>query len=138
MVTTNVKIKRGEIWLVNLGEGNGSIQGGSRPCIVISNDMANIHSPVINVIPVTSKSKNKLPTHVSIGTESGLLQESTAMAEQTMLVNKSSLTRKVGEVDSSTMNRLEMAEMIQMGIFEKVKALMQKNKELQNLQLARC
>jgi mRNA interferase MazF len=131
-------IKRGEIWLVDLGVGNGSIQGGIRPCVVISNDMANIHSPVINVIPVTTKSKNKLPTHVTIGTEHGLLQESIAMAEQTMLVNKNSVSRRVGTLDDKTMNKLEIATLIQIGLFDKIKSVMIKNKELKNLQLARC
>ena len=117
-------IKRAEVWLVNLGGGNGSIQGGERPCIVISNDMANMHSPVIHIIPLTTKTKNKLPTHVDVGFECGVIKNSIAMVEQTTLINKDALTKKLGKVDEATLSKLEMATFVQLGMMSKIKHLL--------------
>ena len=54
----NMNIKRGEIYLVDLGNQKGSIQSGKRPVVVISNNMNNKYSPTINILPITSKSSN--------------------------------------------------------------------------------
>jgi mRNA interferase MazF len=137
-----IEMKRGEIWLVNLGNGDGtSKQAGFRPMIIVSNDMANIHSSVIHAIPVTTKNKNKLPTHLEIGRESGLLTPSIAMAEQLMFVDKDKFVRQVGEVDNVMMSKIEKTIMIQFGIFDKVKELVMQNrkfKERLKYELVRC
>jgi len=53
------EIKRGDIFLVNLGEGVGSIQGGfMRPMIVVANPMCCKYSSVIHAVPTTTKSKS--------------------------------------------------------------------------------
>ena len=48
-----MKIKRGDIIIADLGQHETSIQSGIRPCVVMSNNMANRHSPVITVVPLT-------------------------------------------------------------------------------------
>jgi len=45
--------------MVNLGVGKGSIQGGIRPVVIISNSMNNKFSPTVNVLPVTSRAKKQ-------------------------------------------------------------------------------
>ena len=37
--------RRGDLYLADLGEPEGSRQGGVRPVIVLQNDTANYHSP---------------------------------------------------------------------------------------------
>ena len=59
--TSHIKPRRLDIYWIDLGKGNGSIQGGLRPCVVTTNDMANKFSPVIQVAPITSMTKKKLP-----------------------------------------------------------------------------
>lgn len=117
-------IKRGDIWLVELGVGNGSVQGGKRPCVVISNDVANTYSPVIHIIPITTRTKTKLPTHVEINHNCGVLKDSTALVEQTTPINKDALINKVGIVDSTILDKLEIAMFIQMGAMNKIKHLL--------------
>ena len=39
--------KRGDIYYVDFGEKAGSKQGGIRPALVVSNNKANKHSPVV-------------------------------------------------------------------------------------------
>lgn len=59
--------KRGQVWYVNDNRKNiGSIQGKSRPYLVVSNDKCNTSSPVIHMAPITTQDKTDLPTHVTI------------------------------------------------------------------------
>ena len=50
-----MKIKRGQIYLVDLSEGYGSEQGGVRPVLVVQNNKGNKYSPTIIVACLTSK-----------------------------------------------------------------------------------
>lgn len=58
--------KQYEIWFAELGDHSGtSVQSGTRPVLIISNDVANRNSPVITVIPLSSKLKKlELPVHI--------------------------------------------------------------------------
>ncbi len=133
------EIKRGSIWLVNLGDANGSIQAGTRPVIVISNDKANVHSPVIHVMPITTRTKNNLPTHVEVDEESGLRELSIALAEQSMLVNKVGFIRYVGNLNPKQILKIEKALLIQFGLYDKIKELLTQNKKYrEQLEYVRC
>ena len=64
-----MKIRRGDILYVDLGvQYQGSIQGSMRPVVVVSNNMANKHSTVITVVPLSTKinKKRNLLTHVFV------------------------------------------------------------------------
>ena len=58
--------RRGDIFWAELGrDADGSLQAGGRPVLVISNDKANEYSPIITIIPITSKmNKAKLPPQI--------------------------------------------------------------------------
>lgn len=131
----NKEIKRGEIFLVDLGDNTStSMQNKIRACIIVSNDKANQFSPVIHVVPITTKNKKRMPTHVNVGVVSGLLQESIAMAEQTVFVSKDNILHKIGEVDETILEKLDMALAIQFGLLDKIQTILNYNK----LKLARC
>lgn len=74
-----------------------SVQGGQRPAIIVSNNMCNKHSPVVSVVPITSRDKKPLPTHVSIWGY-GLNCECTVMCEQITSVDKTMITKKIGNI----------------------------------------
>ena len=114
----SLKPTRLDVYWVELGQGNGSIQGGLRPCVITTNDMANKFSPVIHVAPITSKmSKKNLPTHVDIKQgEGGLPKDSCILLEQNMPVNKSQLKSYVGTLSSEVGKKINKALIIQMGI----------------------
>lgn len=88
------KCRRGDIFMVELDKRTTtSIQSGKRPVLVISNDKNNKYSPVVWVVPITSKLKKKsLPTHVAL-VGCGLSKESQALAEQTSIIDKKNLTQ---------------------------------------------
>lgn len=93
-------MRKGEIYMADLGEDEGSLQAGIRPVIIVSNDAANEHSPVITVIPMTTKSKKSLPTHVYVQ-NCGLSKPSLALAEQITSINKSQITKKMGSIQQT-------------------------------------
>ena len=78
------KIKRGDIYYANLNPVIGSEQGGTRPVLIISNDVGNKHSPTVIVAPITSRihTKAKLPTHTLINDFEGLDKNSIILFEQ--------------------------------------------------------
>lgn len=53
------KLKRGDVFFADLGNK-------CRPWLVVQNDIGNEHSERTIVVPLTSKIKKKLPTHVVI------------------------------------------------------------------------
>lgn len=93
-------MRKGDIYMANLGEDEGSLQAGLRPVIIVSNNAANEHSPVITVIPMTTKKKKRLPTHVYIQ-DCGLPKPSLALAEQITSINKSKMIEKMGSIQQT-------------------------------------
>ena len=64
-----MKIERGDILMVNLGQVPGtSLQIGIRPVVVVSNNKANTYSPVVTVVPFTSRVYKKHTVNMSPGT----------------------------------------------------------------------
>ena len=58
-------VKRSEIYFANLDPVIGREQGGTRPVLIIQNDVGNEHSDTIIVAAITSsQTKAEFPTHV--------------------------------------------------------------------------
>lgn len=93
-------MKKSDIYLADMSDDDGSLQSGFRPVIIVSNNMANEYSPVITVVPMTTKRKKKLPTHVPIQ-HCGLPKPSLALAEQITSINKSQVTKKLGSIQQT-------------------------------------
>ena len=112
----NQIIKRGQIYQADLGVALGSIQAGTRPVVIVSNNLNNKFSPTVNVLPITSKTKNNIPVHVEIGITEGLPQLSTVLVEQVVTINKSQLIKYLGQCNINKMYEIEKAMLIQNGI----------------------
>ena len=111
------KIMRGEIYIADLDPVVGSEQGGERPVLVIQNNLGNKHSPTVIVLAITSRfhKKRHLPTHVPI--ESGdLSKNSIALAEQVRTIDKSRLIHYVGRSSRETMDFVDDALKVSMGV----------------------
>lgn len=113
---------RGEIWIAYLKKTNSSIQGGSRPVVIISNDYFNESSNVVHIIPITSSLKpsrrKRLPVHVPIDhTKYTLRKESTVIVEQLNLIPKKDVLKFVSKLDEKDVTRIEDAIKLQLGIF---------------------
>lgn len=110
-------IKRGDIFYADLGDTVGSEQKGIRPVLVVQNDIGNKYSSTVIVLPITSKLKNELPTHVSInGEKYGLDKDSTILAEQIRTIDKIRLKDKIGNLDFGIMAKVKEALKISFSI----------------------
>ena len=109
---------RYEIWFAELSTLEDShVMRGKRPVVLVSNDAANEHSPVVTVVPLTSRLyTHPLPTHVLL-TGCGLSASSLALCEQVMSVDKNQLIKKIGYVsDRYVRMQLMNALRIQLGM----------------------
>lgn len=111
-------VARGEIYFAELSPVQGSEQGGTRPVLIIQNDVGNTYSPTTIVLPITSQvNKARLPTHVEVlAKESGLSRDSVILAEQMRTIDKSRLRQKVAHLQPRTMRRIENAMAVSIGL----------------------
>lgn len=115
-----MKIERGDIVVADLGQHQTSIQSGIRPCVVVSNDMANRHSSIITVVPLTSKVRKKLylPTHVFLNAyeNDGLSCHSLALCEQITSLAFADILEVTGRVNERKMQEISNAIEVQCGL----------------------
>lgn len=107
-------MRRGEIYYADLSSAKGSEQGGFRPVLIVQNDKGNYHAPTTIVIPLTTKWKKKLPTHVVIR-ETGV--DSLALCEQIRTIDKSRINPvPIGKCSVHTMSQINLALQISLGL----------------------
>jgi mRNA interferase MazF len=110
-------MKKGEIYYANLLPSIGSEQQGTRPVLIIQNDVGNEHSNTVIVAMITGKAKKPLPTHVLLNNiECGLPENSVVMLEQIQTLDKQRLGSFVGYVSADVMNRIDKAALCSLGI----------------------
>ena len=103
----NLKIKRGDILWIDLpGQAGTSLQSGRRPCVCVSTDKANGTSPVINILPGTSRmNKAGFPVHMTVHPNeiNGYLGKDTIfLAEQIATVPKRNIVMKAGHIPENS------------------------------------
>jgi len=103
-----MKLNRGQIWLANLDPPVGHEQGGTRPCLIVSDNGMN-HGPLglAMVVPLTSVEK-RFPSHVKVAPpEGGLSLRSFIKCEDIRSISQKRLIKKLGAVTASTMEHIE-------------------------------
>lgn len=111
------KIHRGDIYYMDFGNQPGSAVHGIRPAMVVQNDVGNRHAPTIIVAAITTEiKKTRQPTHVLVGSQFGLPQESMLMLEQLTTIDKVMLRQHIGTADTDFMKRVDRALSVSIGI----------------------
>lgn len=113
---------RGDLYYADLGHGIGSEQKGTRPVVIIQNNVGNKHSPTVIIAAVTSKAnvKAKLPTHYYLDAGNGLVQPSLVLLEQIRTVDKRRLSGYIGRLDEEHIRGINHALAISIGLIEPV------------------
>ena len=113
-----MEVNRGDIYYADLSPVVGSEQGGVRPVLVVQNDEGNKYSPTVIIAAITSQlSKAKLPTHIELNKDKyNLAKDSVVLLEQIRTLDKRRLKEKIGVLDNITMQKVDVAIMISLGI----------------------
>jgi mRNA interferase MazF len=110
--------QRGEIYLVNFDPTIGSEIRKTRPALILQNDVSNQYSPVTIVAALTSQFTEPLyPTEVIIKVpEGGLQVDSVALLNQIRSIDKQRLIKRLGVLESVTMEQVDRAIQISLGL----------------------
>lgn len=113
-----MEVARGELYYADLSPVVGSEQGGLRPVLVIQNNVGNKYSPTVIIAAITSQiQKAKLPTHIELSRQRyPLTKDSVVLLEQIRTLDKLRLKDKIGQLDILTMQKIDVALMISLGI----------------------
>ncbi|HOV79469.1 MAG TPA: type II toxin-antitoxin system PemK/MazF family toxin [Bacillota bacterium] len=115
-----MQIRRGDVFYADLSPVVGSEQGGTRPVLVLQNDIGNQYSPTTIVAAITSQiEKARLPTHIEMPARpDGLEKDSVILLEQLRTIDKSRLMEKVTSLDGEMMEKVNEAVEISLGLIE--------------------
>lgn len=109
-------VHRGDVFwcpVKELTDEGEYIETKTRPILVVSNEKANTFSGQVTVVPITSKEKKSLPTHVAVecGQISGI-----ALCEWIQRENKADFGTYCGALDAETMRNIDAALKIQLAL----------------------
>lgn len=107
-------MKRGEIYFIkSTYREEGSEQRADRPAVIVSNDANNENSEVVEIVYMTTRPKNDLPTHVF--TRSALAP-STILCEQVHSVSVQRVSTKIGTLTEQELAAVDTALAISLGL----------------------
>jgi mRNA interferase MazF len=114
-------VRRGDIVIVELDQTEGSEQRGTRPCLVVQNDIGNENAPTTIVVPFTTSQGDKLyPFEVLVSaSESQLREDSVAVCSQIRTVSIEHRIKNVlGSVPDDRMKAIDTALEYSLGLTE--------------------
>ena len=113
--------QRGEIYLTALDPARGREIQKTRPALIIQNDVSNRLSDITIVAPITSTVRFPLnPVHVLLVADrnTGLSVTSVALFNQIRAVDRIRLIQRLGSVDNETLERVDEAIQISLGLIQ--------------------
>ena len=111
-------IKRGDIYYADLSPVVGSEQGGTRPVLIVQNNVGNKYSPTVIAAAITSqKYKTQLPRHISVHADNcGLQKDSIVLLEQVRTLDKKRLKERMGNLPEDEMAKIDHALSVSLGL----------------------
>ena len=112
--------KRGEVYLVSFDPTLGAEIQKTRPALILQNDISNQYSPITIVAAITSQFKKPpFATDVLLTPpEGGLDTQSAVLLNQIRSIDKRRLIKLLGALRPETMNRVNDALQISLGLVE--------------------
>lgn len=104
---------RGDIYYVDAIPTVGHETLAGRPAVIVSNNKCNKHSPVLEVVYLTTADKPNLPTHVTIRSAPRV---STALCEQVHSVDASRIGNFCGRCTEQELRAIDTALLISLGL----------------------
>jgi mRNA interferase MazF len=113
-----MNIRRGQICLASLDPVVGKEISKTRPVVIVSNDKNNEFSGTVTVLPITSKSVQRIyPFEVYLPKGAGNLpKHSKVKADQIRTLDRTRLVKGIGTVEQKKMFEIEKAMKIHLAI----------------------
>ena len=114
-----MEVRRGDIVIVELDPTEGSEQQGTRPCLVVQNNVGNENAPTTVVVPFTTSFGDELyPFEVLVtAAESHLQEDSVALCSQLRTVSIGHrITTVVGSIPDERMDDVDTALEYSLGL----------------------
>lgn len=111
--------RRGEIHLTTLNPAVGHEIQQTRPALVIQNEVSNRLSDITIVAPITSTVRfplNLVHVVLAANKSTGLTVTSVALMNQIRAVDRTRLIKRLGMVDGETLERVDEAIKISLGL----------------------
>ena len=108
---------RGEVWDLNFDPTTGHEQAGTRPALILSEDLFNEGPAEMVVVAPITRTQRKIRWHVPVAPpEGGLTSESFIQCENVRSVSKQRLKRRRGRVSPPVMRQVEDRLRILLGL----------------------
>lgn len=114
-------VSRGDIVIVELDPTQGSEQRGTRPCLVVQNDVGNRNAPTTIVVPFTTSFDDHLyPFEVLVkADECALREDSVAICSQIRTVSiEHRITENLGPIPDDRRDEVDRALEYSLGLID--------------------
>ncbi|MEG1353710.1 MAG: type II toxin-antitoxin system PemK/MazF family toxin [Bacilli bacterium] len=104
----NRTILQGEVYICDL-DGIDSEQLGQKTVVIIQINLLNKTSPNVIIIPITSKKKKELPTHMTLTKEQYPFfryDKNTVSCESIRTISKRRLGKLIGRINDKDLNEI--------------------------------
>jgi mRNA interferase MazF len=116
-----ISVRRGDVVIVELDPTQGSEQQGTRPCLVVQNDIGNANAPTTVVVPfTTSFDEQRYPFEVLVPAEEcALRDDSVALCSQIRTISiEHRITENLGSIPRTRMDEVDTALEYSLGLTE--------------------
>lgn len=116
-----MRVSRGDVVVVEVNPTKGSEQRGTRPCLVVQNDVGNRNAPMTIVVPFTTSFDDELyPFEVLVeADECPLKEDSVALCSQIRTVSVEHRIREnLGPVPDERLEKVDKALEYSLGLIE--------------------
>ncbi|MFC6863613.1 type II toxin-antitoxin system PemK/MazF family toxin [Halomicroarcula sp. GCM10025817] len=114
-------VRRGDVVIVELDPAQGSEQRGTRPCLVVQNNVGNANAPTTIVVPfTTSFGEQRYPFEVLVPAEECALREdSVALCSQIRTISiEHRITENLGSIPQERIDEVDTALEYSLGLTE--------------------
>ena len=108
-------IIRGDVFFAKCDKTIGSEQSGTRPVVVIQNNIGNKNSPTVIVAMITSQVKKAMPTHAYLHNPN-FWKPSCVLTEQLRTISTKRLKGYICTLDKEDMEKVDKALKISLAI----------------------